>query len=256
MTRVVLLRHATAVPHAPTDWQRPLAQRGVVEAQQAGQWLRHEGIFPDAVIVSSALRTMQTFDALGFPEHPEPRDEAYNASGAQLADLVRLVAPRASTVVVVAHNPGISDLARALGGAVTRNPVKEIGWGTVQVEPSPEAQAWFGPVRSFESFHWHGESFSIPATAVRIAGSPWCPNQAYVQGPHLGMQCHVEITPEMIAPWCRDWEKERAGEPSGRVEGPFMQTPAAMQAGMARRADALHAVADRLYDRWRAGLKG
>ena len=34
--------------------------------------------------------------------------------------------------------------------------------------------------------------------AVRIAGSPWCPNQAYVQGPHLGMQCHVEITPEMI----------------------------------------------------------
>jgi phosphohistidine phosphatase len=115
VTRVVLLRHATAVPHAPTDWQRPLAQRGVVEAQQAGQWLRHEGIFPDAVIVSSALRTMQTFDALGFPEHPEPRDEAYNASGAQLADLVRLVAPRASTVVVVAHNPGISDLARALG---------------------------------------------------------------------------------------------------------------------------------------------
>ena len=159
-------------------------------------------------------------------------------------------------VPVIGHCLGGQLLAWALGGAVTRNPVKEIGWGTVQVEPSPEAQAWFGPVRSFESFHWHGESFSIPATAVRIAGSPWCPNQAYVQGPHLGMQCHVEITPEMIATWCRDWEKERAGEPSGRVEGPFMQTPAAMQAGMARRADALHAVADRLYDRWRAGLKG
>ena len=174
---------------------------------------------------------------------------------APVLDLIRRAV--AADVPVLGHCLGGQLLSKALGGTVGRNPVKEIGWGEVSVQDNAVAHEWFaGAPEKFLSFHWHGESFSIPATAVRIAGSPWCPNQAYVQGPHLGMQCHVEITPEMIATWCRDWEKERAGEPSGRVEGPFMQTPAAMQAGMARRADALHAVADRLYDRWRAGLKG
>lgn len=158
-------------------------------------------------------------------------------------------------VPVIGHCLGGQLMSRALGGTVTRNPVKEIGWGNISVEAVPEARLWLGDVAAFEAFHWHGEVFSIPEGATRIAGSAHCANQMFVRGPHIGMQCHVEITPEMILTWCRDWEKERAGEPPDRVSGPFMQTPADMQVDMDRRCETLHEVAGRLYRRWLDGLK-
>ncbi len=52
--------------------------------------------------------------------------------------------------------------------------VKEIGWGEMTVADTPEARACFGDLREFESFHWHGETFSIPEGAQRIAASEYC----------------------------------------------------------------------------------
>ena len=158
-------------------------------------------------------------------------------------------------VPVIGHCLGGQLMSRALGGSVGRNPVKEIGWGDLQVNDVPEARQWFGDVAGFESFHWHGETFSIPPGATRIAGNAHCVNQMFVMGRHLGMQCHVEITPEMVRTWCRDWDKERAGEPTERVSGGSMQTPAEMQADMEHRCDVLHGVAEGLYQRWIQGLK-
>jgi hypothetical protein len=115
------------------------------------------------------------------------------------------------------------------------------------------ARAWFGPgLESFDSFHWHGETFSIPPGATRIASSPWCENQAYALGPHLGMQCHVEMTPDLIRAWCRDWEKEVE---SLARRTPSVQSPAEMLDAVELKTPKLNAIADRLYDRWRAGLK-
>ncbi len=150
------------------------------------------------------------------------------------------------------HCLGGQLMAKALGGAITRNPVKEIGWGRVDVLHNAAATRWFGDgVKSFESFHWHGETFSIPPGATRVLASPHCENQAFVLGPHLAMQCHVEMTPELIRAWCRDWEKE--------VEAlarrmPSVQTPAQMTEGIEDNVRALNAVADRVYDRWVEGL--
>lgn len=171
---------------------------------------------------------------------------------APVLELIRTAVAR--DIPVIGHCLGGQLMSRALGGVVSRNAVKEIGWGGVQVAEGAAAQAWFGAVRQFESFHWHGETFSIPEGAERIAGSAWCANQVFVRGPHLAMQCHVEITPAMIRAWCREWEKERTGEPPARIDGPSMQTPQQMQVEVAARTAALHAVADRLYDRWCAGL--
>jgi GMP synthase-like glutamine amidotransferase len=151
-------------------------------------------------------------------------------------------------VPVLGHCLGGQLIAKALGGVVTRNPVKEIGWGRVDVLES--GADWFGS-GSFTSFHWHGETFSIPPGATRILSSPHCDNQAFALGPHLAMQCHVEMTPELIRAWCRDWEKEV--ESLARRQA-SVQTPAEMIEAVEDKTRTLNAVADRVYDCWLRGL--
>jgi GMP synthase-like glutamine amidotransferase len=156
-------------------------------------------------------------------------------------------------VPTLGHCLGGQLIARALGGAVTRNPVKEIGWGRVDVAEGEIAAAWFGAGRHrFDSFHWHGETFSIPPGAIRIAASPWCENQAFALGPHLAMQCHVEMTPQLVEAWCRDWGKEVE---SLARRAPSVQSPAEMLERVADKVRALNTVADALYDRWLSGVR-
>ncbi|NTV10706.1 MAG: type 1 glutamine amidotransferase [Zoogloea sp.] len=107
----------------------------------------------------------------------------------------------AAGLPVIGHCLGGQLMSKALGGAVGRNPVKEIGWHAVSACDSAEAREWLGQP-GFEAFHWHGETFSLPPGAVRILSSAACENQAFVLGKHLGMQCHVEMTEEMIRAWC------------------------------------------------------
>jgi GMP synthase-like glutamine amidotransferase len=154
-------------------------------------------------------------------------------------------------IPVLGHCLGGQLMSKALGGGVTRNPVKEIGWGAVTVEDSAPARQWFGDTREFLSFHWHGETFTLPSGATRIAASRYCANQAFVMGKHLGMQCHVEMTPELIRAWCGDWKNEVA---SLAQHAASVQTPAQMEERIEERARALNAVAERLYERWVEGL--
>lgn len=154
----------------------------------------------------------------------------------------------AQGVPVIGHCLGGQLMSKALGGQVTKNPVKEIGWGAVSVA-APAARDWLGDLENFEAFHWHGETFSIPAGATRILKSAWCENQAFVMGPHLGMQCHVEMTEAMIRLWCRQWAEECAA-PSASV-----LTPEQMEIRIDARIAAMRVAADRLYTRWIGGLK-
>jgi GMP synthase-like glutamine amidotransferase len=167
--------------------------------------------------------------------------------GEELALVRRAVA---AGVPTLGHCLGGQLMAKALGGAVSRNPVKEIGWGQVTVSRGAEARRWFGKVREFLAFHWHGETFTVPDGATCILESPWCASQAFALGPHLGLQCHVEMTPALIRAWCEDWGSEVRG-----MAGPSIQTPEQMEQNIDARVRALNAVADRLYDRWVEGLK-
>ncbi len=156
----------------------------------------------------------------------------------------------AADVPVIGHCLGGQLISKALGGSVTRNAVKEIGWGTVEVADTPAASVWLGDTRSFESFHWHGETFSIPNGATRLLSSPHCRNQAFALGNHLAMQCHVEMTETMIASWCESGAAEIAA-----CATPSVQAAREMLSDLTTRVDALHRVADSIYSRWIEGLR-
>jgi GMP synthase-like glutamine amidotransferase len=154
-------------------------------------------------------------------------------------------------VPVLGHCLGAQLMSKALGGAVVPNPSKEIGWGRVEVADSEQARVWFGDTRGFLSFHWHGETFTLPPGAACIASSPHCRNQVFVLERHLGLQCHVEMTPEMIRAWCESGKEELA-----RCACPTVQDAREIQDHLQPRTAALNAVAARLYERWIEGLKG
>jgi GMP synthase-like glutamine amidotransferase len=153
----------------------------------------------------------------------------------------------AANIPVIGHCLGGQLIGKALGGTITKNPVKELGWGEVAAT-GQAARDWLGNAEKFEAFHWHGETFSIPAGATRILSSTYCDNQAFVMGPHLALQCHVEMTEAMIRLWNRAWADENA------VPGPAVQTPEEMLVRIDERLTAMRVAADRLYTRWIAGL--
>lgn len=100
---------------------------------------------------------------------------------------------------------GAQVLARALGAAVTRNPVKEIGWYPVRWRPEAADDPLFHSLSEPATvFHWHGETFGIPEGAVLLASSDRCAHQAFRYGRRAyGLQFHPEVTPAMISDWCR-----------------------------------------------------
>jgi GMP synthase-like glutamine amidotransferase len=158
----------------------------------------------------------------------------------------------AADVPVLGHCLGGQLMSKALGGSVGRNPIKEIGWGEIEVADNEHARVWFGPdLTRFESFHWHGETFTIPPGAVRIMGNRNCENQGFVVGNNLGMQCHVEMTEQLIDSWC----DSGAAEIAGSNASPAVQSADQMKSRMQEKIVALRRVADRLYERWVQGLK-
>lgn len=158
----------------------------------------------------------------------------------------------AKDIPVLGHCLGGQLMSKALGGAVTRNPVKEIGWGEVMVADNDTARGWFGDIRRFAAFHWHGETFSLPPGAVRLLSSVHCTNQAWALGKHLALQCHVEMTADMIVSWGEIGTDEIAAASAS----PAVQSADAMQQQMADELPRLHEAAASLYARWAAGLVG
>jgi len=157
----------------------------------------------------------------------------------------------ADDIPVIGHCLGGQLFAKALGAEVSRNPVKEIGWGRIDLVDRAEAAEW-GSAESFVSYHWHGETFAIPSGATRIWSSVHCANQAFVLDRHLGMQCHIEMTEDMIAAWCETGAEEIE---RNAHRSPAVQTYEQMRANAAANLGALHRLAQRVYSRWLQGVE-
>lgn len=86
-------------------------------------------------------------------------------------------------------------LAEVLGTTVYRNPVREIGWFPIQLEPDAVGSFCFlGLPSTLDVLHWHGETYNLPPGCIHIARSKGCAVQAFEHPSALGLQFHLEAT--------------------------------------------------------------
>ena len=90
---------------------------------------------------------------------------------------------------------GAQLLAAALGARVYRGPDAEIGAGTVELTSEANNDPVLGAIdsKTLAAFHWHGDTFDLPASAVRLASSERYENQAFRVGTAYGFQFHIEL---------------------------------------------------------------
>jgi GMP synthase-like glutamine amidotransferase len=91
---------------------------------------------------------------------------------------------------------GAQLIADVLGAKVYPNKEKEIGWYPVQFTSSGKKSRLLGNVPDeLEVFHWHGDTFDLPAGSVHLARNEACDHQAFSYNEHvLGLQFHLEVT--------------------------------------------------------------
>src|SRR5690349_7909522 len=121
MKRLTLVRHANASwkDWAASDFERPLTRRGISETVVLGKLLLRDELVPELLISSSAARARQTAELLAkelaMPAHMIRFEESLYLAGVQ--DLMRIAkspGPKLSHLMIVGHNPCLSQLARVL----------------------------------------------------------------------------------------------------------------------------------------------
>ena len=153
-------------------------------------------------------------------------------------------------VPVIGHCLGGQLLAHALGARVFRAPTPEIGWLDVEAGDAKTRAEWFGDRPRFTAFQWHYDAFDLPAGATRVLANRFHPNQAYVVGDlHIGFQCHVEMTRDLVETWCRTGADELPSKSS-----PSQQSRADILNDVDARVATLNGIADGIYTRWSRSL--
>jgi len=160
-----------------------------------------------------------------------------------------------------AHETGIAMLgfclgsqliSKALGGLVSRGDAgQEIGWHAVQCEKGSVAEHWLGHCDTpLQAFHWHGETFSLPPKAQLILSSQAYLHQAYVIGKTLALQCHVEVSADMVKEWASLYTADLA------QGGQWNQPGSEICMDLENRVALLRKMARPLLETWLDGLNG
>jgi phosphohistidine phosphatase len=122
MKKLYLVRHAKSSWDDPAlrDFERPLARRGRKAAPLLARYMGERGWVPDLVLCSTARRAVQTWecmsDELGEEVTVRLEDALYAAPASRILSLIRAQDDGVESLMIVAHNPGMEDLAHALCG--------------------------------------------------------------------------------------------------------------------------------------------
>src|SRR5262245_28230718 len=120
MRRLLLMRHAKTEKDGPTgrDRDRRLDDRGRREAGEMGSYLAQHDLLPNLALISTAVRTRQTWDraAAAWPDVAvDHLDDLYGADASDLLRIIRTVAgKKPRRLLVIGHNPGLHEFALAL----------------------------------------------------------------------------------------------------------------------------------------------
>jgi phosphohistidine phosphatase len=118
--RLLVLRHAKSerAEAGMPDRSRRLNTRGHRDAAAIGAYLARHGLTPNAALISSAQRTRETWEevAAELPDAPAAAydERLYNAGGGAILKVLKQAGGSAETLLIIAHNPGLHDLARNL----------------------------------------------------------------------------------------------------------------------------------------------
>jgi GMP synthase (glutamine-hydrolysing) len=142
---------------------------------------------------------------------------------------------------------GAQLLAKALGGTVQRNSLREIGWYDVELTAAGETDpvlSGFG--RKQRVFQWHEDGIGLPPGAVHLATSPDSVVQAFRYGEHAyGLQFHLEVSAELIERWLTVPDNQATlADEAGRID------PAAIREQVPRYIAALEKQSAATFGRW------
>ena len=120
MRRLLLLRHAKAERSQPggRDHDRVLAERGRADARKLGAFLARHAFVPDRAVVSTAVRTRETWALLAtaFAKAPPVsfEDRIYDATPQAILQVIKDTGPETGTLLLIGHNPALQELAAML----------------------------------------------------------------------------------------------------------------------------------------------
>lgn len=179
------------------------------------QHVPHEG--PGAIATLAAKRGMATTVTRLDLDDPLPSPDAIaglvvlgGPMGADDAEEHPWIVPeRVLVAATLAHGVptlgvclGAQVLARSQGAKLMRGPEPEMGMGTVDIAAAARTDPLLGPESpALECFHWHGDTFDLPAGAVLLAGNAAYPHQAFRIGRGWGLQFHVEVDGGLAGDW-------------------------------------------------------
>jgi GMP synthase (glutamine-hydrolysing) len=228
--RVLVLQHIACEP--PGVFEDVLDERGVelhrVELDE-GEPL------PD-------WREFDAIVAMGGPMSANDDDEL-----AWLTDEKRLIGE-----AVRAGTPywgvclGVQLLAASLGARVFGGPEPEVGLLAVSLTGEARSDPVFAEApHELVTLQWHGDTFDLPEGAVRLAGSPSYPNQAFRFERGYGVQFHLEVSAEMAREWANVPEYVTSLE---RALG--SEAAPAFLASIEENADTMRSAGRGLFERW------
>lgn len=175
------------------------------------------------------------------------QERDYPLLGDELALLKRRLAENLPTLGICL---GAQLMARALGARVFPGEHKEIGWGPIALTAAGRGSALRHlATDEAQVLHWHGDSFDLPAGAVRLASTGLYENQAFSYGRNaLALQFHPEVTVQGLERWFIGHAAEIAATPEVSVTGLREET--------ARRCPALQVRARAFFEEWLASVTG
>ncbi|MGB5164313.1 MAG: gamma-glutamyl-gamma-aminobutyrate hydrolase family protein [Woeseiaceae bacterium] len=142
---------------------------------------------------------------------------------------------------------GAQLLAKALGGTVSRNKDREIGWYDVELTEAGKTDPVLGAFAPRQRvFQWHEDGIGLPPGAVHLASSPASDVQAFRYGEHAyGLQFHLEVNAPLVERWLTvpDNRAILAAE-AGRVEPDLIRTETAAEIAV------LEAMSRETFSRW------
>lgn len=154
MKTLYVLRHAKSSweNYNQTDFERPLNERGLLAASRMGQLMSEKSFVPDSIVSSTAARARQTAEmvkeAANFNVKIQFDKRIYEATTADLFEVLEETSDEIKSLLIVGHNPGLENLVRNLTEEVREMPTAALAEIRLKIESWKDVSLACGKLRN------------------------------------------------------------------------------------------------------------